>query len=106
MHKSALPAPITERRPAHRELVDLDAMFPPLAVTDRDGAMADLGLRVKDAYPGAVTTAAGVRAIREGWKHRRRTIRQFLGNLAVILNSAFAVWVVGMVALLSTGVLR
>lgn len=40
---------------------------PRIEITDADGAMADLGQRVKEQYPGAATTPAQVRAIRESW---------------------------------------
>lgn len=42
---------------------------PRIEITDADGAMADLGQRVKDQYPGAATTPGAVRRIREEW-HR------------------------------------
>lgn len=72
-------------RVEHVHAVDLDALFPPLALTDADGAMADLGLRLKSVYRGAATTPQAVRAIREAWEfdalpwwHRlaRRAVRR------------------------------
>lgn len=42
------------------------------AITDADGAMADLGQRVKALYPGAATTRADVAAIRASMEWRRR----------------------------------
>lgn len=64
---SDLSLPSASRAPAP---VDLDALNPTgrMWIVDPDELMADLGRRVKADYRGAITTAAGVRAVRESWE--------------------------------------